>query len=158
MIIMPAKCRGMTAGALQQLKTAGHSDAQGGVFSVDVVRHMAADVKPYFNKNEPTGKFMSDLPKKVQEINDVTEAILASSRNMVQTATDANKRMADISGKTRDGAEKLGAAVDRFMKIATRPDFEQKVKTMEALVSAMERLAVLESNGKLGGVMKILGE
>ena len=75
---------------------------------------------------------------------------------MVNAAREANKQMSDVTGKFRDGTEKLSFAIDKLMKVAGRGDFEKTVELTESLVSSLERLAVLEEKGLLDKVMKAM--
>ena len=99
---------------------------------------------------------MDALEKTQQTINDNTDAIQASAKRLVESAVDANKQMQHVSGKFREGTEKLGVAIDKFMKIASRGDFAETVKLTESFVDSMERLAVLEEKGLLDKVMKAM--
>ena len=90
------------------------------------------------------------------QINENADAILAAGRKLVDTARDANKNMADVTGKFRDGTEKLGNAIDKLMKVAGRGDFAETVKMTESLVDSLERLAILEEKGLLDKVMRAM--
>ena len=157
-IIFPPAVRGVSAGALRQLKRDGHTTACSGLWDVGAVKNMLAAESGamYFNKCEPAGVYMEALEHTKQLINENTEAIKSSSAKLVETAQDSNKRIAEVSGKMRDGADKLGAALDKFMKIAGRGDFAETVKLTESLVSSLERLAALEERGVLDKVMKAM--
>ena len=75
---------------------------------------------------------------------------------MVEAANEANKQMASVTGKFRSGTEHLGVAIDKLMKVAGRPDYEQTVKLTDSLVDSLERLAVLEEKGLLDKVMSAM--
>lgn len=153
-IIFPQQCRGITAGALREIKRNGFTHASGGFFSEDAIKSFTPD--HYFVKREPAGAYMDALEKTQQTINDNTDAIQASAKRLVESAVDANKQMHHVSGKFREGTEKLGVAIDKFMKIASRGDFAETVKLTESFVDSMERLAVLEEKGLLDKVMKAM--
>lgn len=158
-IIFPDHCRGTTRGALRQIREVGHTSACGGLVDRDSWRAFVGTddfFGGYFRKDEPAGRYMSDLAQKKEEVEQVTEAILESSRKMVASAVDSNKRLAETTGKLRDGAEKLGAAMDKLLKIAERGDFKETVSLTEQLVSSLERLAVLEQKGVLDKVMSAM--
>ncbi len=99
---------------------------------------------------------MTELAKAKQQIDESTEAILASGHRLVDVAKDANKKMADVTGRFRDGTERLGSAIDKLMKIAGRADYAETVKLTESLVDSLERLASLEERGLLDKVMKAM--
>lgn len=99
---------------------------------------------------------METLERTKVQIEENTDAIEASAGKLVQTATEANKKMADVTGKFRDGTERLGNAIDKLMKIAGRGDFAETVKLTESLVDSLERLAALEEKGLLDKVMKAM--
>ena len=157
-IIFPPAVRGVSAGALRQLKRDGHTTACKGLWNVAAVKNTLATENGamYFNKREPAGVYMEALEQTKKLINENTEAIQVSSTKLVEAAQESNKKLADVSGKMRDGADKLGAALDKFMKIAGRGDFAETVKLTESLVSSLERLAALEERGLLDKVMKAM--
>lgn len=156
-IIFPENCKGITAGALRQIKATGGTTNCGGFFSVKAINNLVgSDLAGYFSKSEPCGVFMNELSNQVENIDNTTDAILKSSRNMVDAARDANKQMADASGKMRDSSEKLGSAIDKMLKIAGRSDFAEVVKLTESFVTSLERLAVLDERGLLEKVMKAM--
>ena len=99
---------------------------------------------------------METLDRTKQQIEENTEAILSSGRKLVDAAKDANKQMADVTGKFRDGTERLGNAIDKLMKVAGRGDFAETVKLTESLVDSLERLAALEEKGLLDKVMRAM--
>ena len=99
---------------------------------------------------------MEALTTTQKTIEDNTAAIQASARRLVESATDANKQMANVTGKVRAGTENLGAAIDKLMKVAGRGDFEKTVALTESLVESLERLAALEEKGLLDKVMKAM--
>lgn len=99
---------------------------------------------------------MEQLEKTKQQLDDNTQAIVESGRKLVEAAREANKGMADVSGKFRDGANKLGVAIDGMMKVAGRSDFAEAVRLTESFVASMERLAALEEKGILEKVMRAM--
>ncbi len=99
---------------------------------------------------------MQSLETTKLQLDDSTEAILASGRKLVETAKTANKQMADVTGKFRDGTDKLASAIDKLMKVAGRGDFAETVRHTITLVDSLERLAVLEEKGLLDKVMRAM--
>jgi organic radical activating enzyme len=67
-------------------------------------------------------------------------------------------RIQDINGKLRDGAEKLGLAMEKFNRVAGNTNFAETAKQAESLVSSLERLAELEASGMLDKVMKAMAK
>jgi hypothetical protein len=156
-IIFPTQCMGATAGGLQQLKQQGHTSAGGGLFHQDYLDQLVIGTPgQYFRHTEPAGIFMDKLEQTKQQIEDNTEAIRRASHVLVDTAKDANKSMADVSGKMRDGADKLSFAIDKMMKVTGRTDFAHVVALTESLVDSLERLAALEQKGLLEKVMQAM--
>lgn len=156
-IIFPARCRGITAGALRELKQHGFSISNGGIFSQAMISKMPSiDPGIYFSKQEPAGVYMSNLEQTKHDIDENTEAIYTSAKRLVEAAVDANKQMHHVNGKFREGTEKLGVAIDKLMKVAGRSDFAETVRLTESFVDSLERLAVLEEKGILDKVMKAM--
>ena len=107
-IIYPSSCKGVTAGALRQIRQQGFTTASGGIFSISSVKGMVSEKKAFFSQTGQAGVFMENLNSTKQKIEENTEAIFASGRKLVETAKDANKQMAEVTGKFRDG--KIGRA------------------------------------------------
>ncbi len=99
---------------------------------------------------------METLDRTIQQLEENKTAIADASKKLVETAKDANKHMIDVTGKFRDGTEKLGIAIDKLMKVAGRGDFSETVRLTESLVNSLERLAALEEKGVLDKVMKAM--
>ncbi len=99
---------------------------------------------------------MTTLEDTKTQINENTEAIQAAAHRLVGAAKDANKQMADVTGKFRAGTEHLGVAIDKMMKIAGRGDYEKTVQLTCLLVDSLDRLAVLEEKGLLDKVMRAM--
>ena len=157
-IIFPANTKGTTSGALRQIKQHGSTTAAGGWYSVDTLYKLAADTGTYLNQREPLGKYMTALAQAKDDAKEMTEALLKNTHAMVEQAKEAHKQMSDINGKLRDGAEKLGLAIEKFNKIAGNTKFAETAKQAESLVDSLERLAVLESSGLLDKVMKAMSK
>jgi hypothetical protein len=154
-IIIPKSCRNVTAGALRQIKEDGFTFACGGWHSKESLsRFVVAGIN--FDRTEPAGVFMATLENAKELIEENTEAIATSAGKLVDAAKQANKQMTDVTGKFRDGTEKLGNAIDKLMKVAGRSDFAETVKLTESLVLSLERLAALEEKGLLDKVMKAM--
>jgi hypothetical protein len=157
-IIFPANTRGMTAGAMRQIKQQGYTTAAGGWHTLDSVYNMAIDADVYLNKNEPLGRFMSVFEKTREDAEALTEALIKSTHAMVEQAKESNKQLNDVNGKMRDGAEKLALAIEKFNKVAGNTNFAETAKQAESLVNSLERLAVLEASGTLDKVMKAMAK
>jgi ABC-type transporter Mla subunit MlaD len=119
---------------------------------------MAADGGIYLNEREPLGKFMSALEKTKADADALTDALLKSTNALVEQAKESNKQLNDVNGKMRDGAEKLGIAIERFNKVAGNTNFAETAKQAESLVNSLERLAALEASGMLEKVMKAMAK
>ena len=87
---------------------------------------------------------MEAMTQTKQNIEETRDAILAASRSMVDAAQVSNKQISDVTGKMRDGSEKLGVAIDKMMKIAGRQDFAETVRLTQSFVDSLERLAALD--------------
>mgnify|MGYP000866548586 CR=1 FL=1 len=156
-IIFPSHCRNVTSGALRELKQKGATTASGGYFTPKYITNLVAtDAIGYFNKVEPAGVFMDSLEQTKKHIDENTDAICAASVKLVDAAKDANKRMAEVNGKFREGTERIGNALDKLAKVVERSDFAETVRLTESLVQSLERLAVLEDRGMLDKVMKAM--
>lgn len=151
-INMPESCRNITSGALREVKSKGASTASRGIFSQEYLNSLY-DPKMYFSKIEPAGVFMETLDKTAKVIEQNAEALSTAANKLVDTAKQANKQMSDVTGKFRDGTEKLSIAIDKLMKVAGRGDFAETVRLTESLVDSLERLAELEEKGILDRVM-----
>jgi hypothetical protein len=157
-IIFPANTKGMTTGAMRQIKQRGSTTAAGGWHSVDTLRKLAADTGTYLNQREPLGKYMTALAQAKDDAKEMTEALIKNTHAMVEQAKETHKQMSDINGKLRDGAEKLGLAIEKFNKVAGNTNFAETAKQAESLVTSLERLAALESSGVLDKVMKAMAK
>ena len=148
----------MTAGAMRQIKQQGHTTAAGGWHTMHNVHNLAADAAIYLNEREPLGKYMSALEKTKEDADALTDALLKSTTTMVEQAREAYKQLNDVNGKMRDGAEKLGLAIEKFNKVAGNTNFAETAKQAESLVNSLERLAALEASGVLDKVMKAMSK
>jgi ABC-type transporter Mla subunit MlaD len=157
-IIFPANTKGMTAGAMRQIKEQGYTTAAGGWHALKNVREMATEASMYLNKNEPLGRFMSVLEQTADDAKDLTDALIKNTHAMVEQAKESSKQLNDINGKMRDGAEKLGLAIEKFNKVAGNTNFAETAKQAASLVESLERLAALEASGVLDKVMKAMAK
>ncbi len=157
-IIYPANLKGMTAGALRQIKQRGTTTAAGGWHSMDKIYDVATDTSIYLKPNEPLGGYMTALKTAVEDAEEMTEALLKNTNIMVEQARETNKRLNDLSGKMRDGADKLSSAIEKFNKVAGNTNFAETARQAESLVNSLERLAVLEASGTLDKVMKAMSK
>ena len=157
-IIYPAHLKGITAGAWRQVKQQGSTTAAGGWHSMNKLHGVAADTTVYLEPNEPLGECMTAIKAAIEDSQAMTEALLKNTNAMVDQAKETNKRLNDLSGKMRDGAEKLNSAIEKFNKVAGNTNFAETAKHAESLVSSLERLAVLEASGTLDKVMKAMSK
>jgi hypothetical protein len=157
-IIFPASTRGMTAGAMRQIKQQGYTTAAGGWHTMDRVYGLANDVGIYLDEREPLGKFMTVLEKSAEDAKELTQALMKHTFAMVEQAKESNKQLNDVNGKMRDGAEKLALAIEKFNKVAGNTNFAETAKQAESLVNSLERLAALEASGMLEKVMKAMSK
>jgi hypothetical protein len=155
-IIFPSITKGMTAGGLREIQRTGHTTAGGGAFTVKYLNILALQTSAYLDDIEPLGKYMNALEKARDDTESMTTALLKNTNAMVDQAREAQKQLNDVNGKMRDGAEKLGIAIEKFNKIAGNTNFAETAKQAESLVLSLERLAVLEANGMLDRVMKAM--
>ena len=63
---------------------------------------------------------MDTLEKTRKQIEDSTDAIATSGRKLVEVAKDANKQMAEVAGKFREGSDHLAHAINKMMARADR--------------------------------------
>ena len=157
-IIFPANTKGMTAGAMRQIKQHGSTTAAGGWHSMDTLYELAADTGIYLNQREPLGKYMTALAQAKEDAKEMTAALMKNTGEMVEQARESQKQLNDINGKLRDGAEKLGLAIEKFNKVAGNTNFAETAKQAESLVTSLERLAALEASGVLDKVMKAMAK
>ena len=157
-IIFPANTKGMTAGAMRQIKQQGYTTAAGGWHTMDRVYGLANDVGIYLDEREPLGKFMTVLEKSAEDAKELTQALMKHTFAMVEQAKESNKQLNDVNGKMRDGAEKLALAIEKFNKVAGNTNFAETAKQAESLVNSLERLAALEASGMLEKVMKAMAK
>ena len=157
-IIFPASTKGMTAGAMRQIKQQGYTTAAGGWHTMDQVYGLANDVGIYLDEREPLGKFMTVLEKSAEDAKELTQALMKHTFAMVEQAKESNKQLNDVNGKMRDGAEKLALAIEKFNKVAGNTNFAETAKQAESLVNSLERLAALEASGMLEKVMKAMAK
>jgi len=158
-IIYPASCRGMTTGAMRQVKQQGYSTntKDGGVFSTEFVMGMQANKTGDFARhNEPLGIFMTALEQAQKDIEGTSHAVGAASRNMVIGAEAATQQLTEASRKMRDATDKLSTQMQKFNAIFTSAHFADQSKAAQSLADAMERLSVLQEKGLLADVMTAL--
>ena len=157
-IIYPEHCRGTTAGALRQVKQQGFTTAgtEGGLFSSEYVKGMQAIAVGFTRKTEPLGKFMSQLTEAKTQIEDVSAAVSAASRKMVEEAAAASESLTASSRKMREATEKLTAQMGKFHAAFANAKFDEQAKAAQSLADAMERLAELEEKGMLSKVIAAL--
>ena len=154
----PTNLKGITAGALRQVKQRGATVSAGGLFLEDTIHKFAADTTLYLKPNEPLGGYMTSLKTAVEDTEAMTEALLKHANGMVEQARETNKKLNYFSGKMRDGADKLNSAIEKFNKVTSNTNFAETAKHAELLVNSLERLAVLEASGTLDKVMKAMSK
>ncbi len=159
-IILPAHCKGVTAGALKQIKqqgftTAGNSSC---AFSKSYLDGLIANQKGYTRHSEPLGIYMSQLNEAQKTIELTTDAVAASARKMVEEAKAASDKLTDSSRKMRDATDKLNAQMQKFHSIFSGAKFDEQAKSAQSLADALERLAVLEEKGLLSKIMQSMGK
>jgi methyl-accepting chemotaxis protein len=154
----PTNLKGITAGALRQVRQQGSTTAAGGWHLEDTIHKFAADTALYLRPNEPLGEHMTSLKTAVEDTEAMTEALLKHANSMVEQAKETNKKLNDLSGKMRDGADKLNSAIEKFNKVTGNTNFAETAKHAESLVNSLERLAVLEASGTLDKVMKAMSK
>ena len=81
---------------------------------MDTLYELAADTNIYLSTREPLGKYMTALAQAKEDAKEMTEALLKNTNAMVEQAKESHKQMSDINGKLRDGAEKLGLAIEKL--------------------------------------------
>lgn len=152
-IIYPPNCRNITQGALRELRKKGSTTASGGLWTNERANSIGVQATNYFLHDQPARIFMDSLERTKQQIDENTQAICSASHKLVDAANDANKQLATVTGKFRDGIERLGTALDKLAKTTERTDFIHTTQAMASLVDSLERLAVLEERGLLSKVM-----
>lgn len=156
-IIFPDICKGKTSGGLREVKEKGYTTASKGYFDIEFIKRDLIDNPDlYFKRTEPAGIFMSKLEESEKQINEAATAIWTASHKLVENAKEANKQMSDVTGKFRDGTEKLSSAIDKLMKVVDRGDFAETVGLTKSLVDSLERLADLEEKGLLDKVIRAM--
>ena len=125
---------------------------------MDRIHELATNTTIYLEPREPLGKYMTALEQAKEDAKEMTEALLKNTNAMVEQARESHKQMSDINGKLRDGAEKLGLAIEKFNKVAGNTNFAETAKQAESLVNSLERLAALEASGMLDKVMKAMSK
>lgn len=157
-IIYPKHLTGTTAGALRQIKQYGATTAGGGYILETNIYKFAAETTIYLKPNEPLGGYMTALKSASEDAKEMTEVLVKNANTMVEQARETNKKLNDLSGKMRDGAEKLHSAIEKFNKVAGNTNFAETAKHAESLVNSLERLAALEASGMLDKVMKAMSK
>lgn len=160
-IIFPASCRGVSSGAMRQIKQHGFTTSagkDGGAFSPDYIRAMVANPTGYTRKNEPLGIYMSQLAEAQKTIESTTDAVSASARKMVDEARNASSELTESSRKMREATDKLNSQMQKFHSIFSGAKFDEQAKAAQSLADALERLARLEEKGLLSKVMASLSK
>lgn len=159
-IIYPDSCKGITSGAMRQLKTQGFTTAgtDGGACSTEYVKNMIASRSGYTRKNEPLGIYMSQLTEAQKDIEATSDAVSASARKMVESARAASEGLTESSRKMRESTDKLTAQMQKFHAAFSSSKFDEQAKAAQSLADAMERLAKLEEKGMLSKVIAALSK
>ena len=158
--VTPCSSHGLTSGALKDLTLKGFTSACGGVFSQEYFDGALTDsrtcIKLITSPTEPTGKFMSTLTSLEDQISSSANAVNSAIHKLNDAADTAKDKLHGVSGKLRDGAEKLSVAIDKVMTVSGRKDYAEVVRLTESLVSSLERLAELEQKGLLDKVIRAM--
>lgn len=125
---------------------------------MDTLTGLALNQNIFLQPNEPLGKYMTTLKAAAEDATEMTEVLFSNTRAMVEQAKVTTKQLNDLSGKMRDGAEKLNSAIDKFNKVAGNDNFAETARHAESLVQSLERLAALEASGTLEKVMKAMSK
>lgn len=135
------------AKAFQQQGLGYFSDAQKqAVFTVE-------NQGIFLQKREPMGQVMSNFQKATDDVEKLANALMDRTHDMVAQADTTAKAINSSSAKIRDSADKLGAAIEKFNKIASCTNFAESAKNACSLVESLERLAKLQQSGVLDKVM-----
>lgn len=113
----------------------------------------AANQGVYLQPREPMGKVMSNFQKATEDVDKLASALMGRTHDMVSQADLSAKAINNSSAKIRDSADKLGAAIEKFNKIAGCTNFAESAKNACSLVESLERLAKLQQSGVLDKVM-----
>ena len=156
-IHIPQACRGLSAGAMRQLRESGRSSTHGVVTS-SCAEAMVQGIRisDLMKPSEKLGKYMAHTDEITKQLSDTTNAIALQLRTLNQAAAEGTKEMLIISGKMRDSTQKFSEVMTRFTAVASSTKFAETAKVAESLVSSLERLAVLQESGKLDKVLAAL--
>lgn len=159
-IIYPDSCKGITGGALQQIKSQGFTTAgrDGGAWRVDVIKAKVANLSGYTRHNEPLGIYMNQLTEAKKDIEATSDAVMDSARKMVAASTKASSDMTDASRKMREATDKLNAQMQKFHATFSSAKIDEQSKAAQSLADAMERLSALEEKGLLSKVLSALSK
>lgn len=157
-IIYPEHLRGITTGALNEIKRKGYTTGSGGLLSSKYVKEMMKDTSEFAFRTEPLGIFMTTLEKAKTDIEITADAVSAAAKKMVLASNDATESMNDSSRKMREAVDKLGAQMQKFNNIFASAKFSEQAQAATSLADALERLAKLEERGLLEKVMTALAK
>jgi hypothetical protein len=156
----PCSAHGLTTGAVKQLKLNGFTTACGGIFSKEYFDHAFTDRHTCMglitSPSEPIGKFMTTLTSLEDQISSSALAVNSAIIKLNGAADTAKDKLHGVSGKLREGAEKLSVAIDKVMVVSGRKDYAEVVRLTESLVGSLERLAELEQKGLLDRVIRAM--
>ena len=156
----PCSSHGFTSGAIKDLTLNGFTTACGGVFSEKYLTRALTNPRTCMalitSPSEPTGKFMNTLPTLEDQISNSATAVNSAIVKLSDAADTAKDKLHGVSGKLRDGAEKLSVAIDKVMTVSGRKDYAEVVRLTESLVNSLERLAELEQKGLLDKVIRAM--
>ncbi len=127
-----------------------------GLYTVDEAKRMrdeSIENGDYYSRKEPGGIVMGKMEENTHQMESAEKALTAAINKFVESAKTSEKSIKQTSGKIRDSADKLSAAIQKFMGIANSSDFGKTVEQAESLVNSLERLAALEDSGRLNRVM-----
>ena len=132
---------------------------QSGLYSVDEVKPMqiqSVEAADYYAKKEPGGRVVSKMKECTEEMERAQEALTKSIQSFVSAANSSEKELKSVSGKIRDGNDKLSASIQKFMASVNGSDFGKTVENARSLVDSLERLAALQDSGKLDKVFRAI--
>jgi len=153
-IIFPSHCKGVTLGALRQVRSEGITTACKGLASqAGIDKLMFNTQENYFLKTEPIGGFMATMETMKETVEQNSAATREAIKSLVEDAREGTKALNDVTGKMRDGVERMGVALQKLGKVVGNSDLRQTVELTSSLVDALERLSILEEKGLLSKVI-----
>jgi hypothetical protein len=116
----PANLKGITAGALRQVKQQGSTTAAGGWHLEDTIHKFAADTTLYLKPNEPLGGYMTSLKTAVEDTETMTEALLKHANSMVEQARETKHAESLVNSLERLAVLEASGTLDKVMKAMSK--------------------------------------